>query len=49
MQQGLTQGFGSCFLENFPLRINKGKWTLKVTYQELIEVKIPGSHGMPMW
>lgn len=36
-------------LKNFPFKINTRKWTLKVTYQELIGIKTTPAHTMPMW
>jgi len=49
MQQGLTRTFEDNFLEKLSLKINATKYTLKVTYQELIEVKITRRQGMPAW
>ena len=33
----------------FPLKINNRKWTVKVTYQELTEVKTPPAPSMQVW
>jgi hypothetical protein len=49
MQQGLTSTFKDDFLEKLSLKINVRKYTLKVTYQELIEVKTTRSQAMPAW
>jgi len=49
MQQGLTNTFEDNFLEKLSLKINARKYTLKVTYQELIEVKTTRSQVMPAW
>jgi len=49
MQQGLTSTFEDNFLEKLSLKINARKYTLKVTYQELIKVKTTPRQGMPAW
>jgi hypothetical protein len=36
-------------LKKFSFKINARKWTLKVTCQELIEIKTPPDPIMPMW
>jgi hypothetical protein len=49
MQQGLTSTFEDNFLKKLSLKINARKYTLKVTCQELIEVKTTPRRGMPAW
>jgi hypothetical protein len=49
MQQGLTRRFYGHFPQKIPLKIKGWKSTLKVTYQELIDVKTRSSTGMPAW
>jgi hypothetical protein len=49
MQQGLTDTFLDNIWRKFPLKINARKSRLKVTYQELMEVKNIPLRGMPTW
>jgi hypothetical protein len=41
MQQGLTSCFCGQFWQKIPLKINARISTVKVTYQELIDIKAP--------